>query len=141
MRDLRELLAANDAFYRAFEAADPKAMDAVWASVPEVVCIHPGWEVVRGPINVANTWRRLFANGQRLRFTLGDLHAEVYGEVGVVHLVENIGVAGSREMVGRVAATNLFRRVDGAWRMVLHHGSPVPGEPDELAVAPGSVEN
>jgi hypothetical protein len=24
-----------------------------------------------------------------------------------------------------VAAVNIFRRVGGAWRMVLHHGSPV----------------
>jgi hypothetical protein len=26
---------------------------------------------------------------------------------------------------GTVAAVNMFRRVDGRWLMVLHHGSPV----------------
>ena len=141
MRDLRELLAANDSFYKAFEAADPGRMDDVWAQTPDDVCIHPGGEVTRGAINVANSWRRLFASGERLRFALGDLHAEVYGDVGVVHAIENIKVGMTNEIVGRAAATNLYRRIDGRWRLVLHHGSPVGGSPEEILVTPGEIEN
>lgn len=141
MRDLRELISANTTFYACFEKADPALMDAVWAQGAEDVCIHPGWEVARGAINVSNSWRRLFAGGERLRFALGDLHAEVYGDVGLVHCVENIWLASPRELVGRAAATNIFRRVDGAWKMVLHHGSPVAGPPDELTITPQDLEN
>lgn len=138
---LRELLAANDAFYLAFERADADAMDAVWADSPEDVCIHPGWELVRGAINVRNTWRRLFASGERLRFKLSDVHAEVHGEVGVVHLVENIWAGDPPQLVGRAVATNLFRKVDGAWKMALHHGSPTGGPPEGVMVRPGEDYN
>lgn len=141
MLALRPLLAANDAFYRAFERADPAAMDAVWAQSPEDVCVHPGWDMTRGAINVANVWRRLFASGERLSFALGDLHAEIYSEVGIVHCIENIWIPSPRQMVGRVAATNVFRQVDGAWKMILHHGSPVSGAPDDLAFVTTDLEN
>lgn len=141
MLDRRQLAAANDAFYRAFERADPVAMDAVWALSPADVCVHPGWDATRGSINVANTWRRLFASGERLAFALSDLHAEVYGDVGIVHCVENIRVAGSGQPVGRVAATNVFRRIDGAWKMIVHHGSPVSGAPEEFPAGGDELEN
>jgi hypothetical protein len=28
-------------------------------------------------------------------------------------------------MTGTVAATNMFVRTDGSWKLVVHHGSPV----------------
>jgi hypothetical protein len=31
----------------------------------------------------------------------------------------------SDQVGATVAAVNIFRRVDGHWRMILHHGSPV----------------
>lgn len=141
MRDLRELLAANDQFYQAFEAADPRRMDAVWGQTPDDTCIHPGGDITRGAINVANSWRRLFASGERLRFALGDVHAEVHGDVGVVHVIENIRMADGRRIVGRVAATNLFRRIEGRWRIVLHQGTPMDGAPEEILAPPGDFEN
>lgn len=141
MNALRELMAANDAFYLAFQKADPATMDELWANGPEDVCVHPGWEPIRGAINVQNAWRRLFVSGERLRFKLSDVHAEVYGEVGLVHLVENIWAGDPGHLVGRVAATNVFRRVDGRWKMVLHHGSPTGGTPEGVMVSPGEEYN
>jgi hypothetical protein len=41
--DEREaVLAANRAFYRAFNDRDFAAMDALWAPTGPVVCLHPG---------------------------------------------------------------------------------------------------
>ena len=141
VHELRALVAANERFYQAFEAAEPLAMDEVWAQLPGDTCIHPGWDPIRGPINVANSWRRIFAGQERLAVQLSELHAEIHGDVGVVHLVENIWVARTRQEVGKVAATNLFVRRDGAWKLTLHHGSPMGGPPDELSTKPGEPDN
>src|SRR5690349_18059853 len=43
-----ELLAANAAFYAAFNAKDAAAMDAVWSSRTDASCIHPGWNLLSG---------------------------------------------------------------------------------------------
>jgi hypothetical protein len=48
----------------------------------------------------------------------------VAGDVAWVTLDENL-IAG--EASGTIAATNMFVRADGAWQLVLHHGSPVMG--------------
>ena len=43
MRDEAEVLFANDAFYNAFISRDIVALETVWATNAQVVCIHPGW--------------------------------------------------------------------------------------------------
>jgi len=54
MRDLdiqhdeQEVLAANEAFYRAVETLDLKQMGAAWWHDDWVQCLHPGWPLVRG---------------------------------------------------------------------------------------------
>ena len=49
MSDEEAVLAANEAFYRAFAARDFAAMDALWAAEAPVACIHPGWDALVGP--------------------------------------------------------------------------------------------
>src|SRR5437868_1538296 len=39
------LVAANQAFYDAFDRRDFAALAALWSSRPTVSCIHPGWDV------------------------------------------------------------------------------------------------
>lgn len=125
--DDRDVLAANSAYYRAFEAADPIAMDAVWSGGPHDVCIHPAWAICQGPINVRNSYRRIFASGERLRIRLGSVRVDVHGEIGRVTAVEHISLPGEEGILGRVACTNLFVRTESGWRMILHHGSPISG--------------
>ena len=132
----RELLAANDAYYRAFEKADPLAMDDIWSGGPDDICVHPGWELCLGPINVKNSFRRIFATGERLTIHLGSIRADIHGDIGRVTTVEHVYAPAHRAMVGRVACTNLFLRVEGAWKMILHHGSPIHTAPTE-AEEPG----
>ena len=37
-----------------------------------------------------------------------------------------VEVVDTGEGKGRVMATNVFERQGGAWKLVLHHGSPAP---------------
>lgn len=122
---LRDLVAANDAYYRAFEAADPLAMDQIWAGGPDDMCVHPGWDVCAGAINVQNSFRRIFSTGERLRIRLGTVHVDIHGEIGRITSIEHVYVPDLKAIVGRVACTNLFLRIEGAWKMILHHGSPI----------------
>lgn len=136
----RELLAANDAYYKAFEAADHLAMDALWAGGDDDICVHPGWDVCAGAINVRNSYRRIFATGERLRIRLGAVHVDVHGDVGRVTAIEHVYVPELKAIVGRVACTNLFLRVEGAWKMILHHGSPIHTPEPEVEPTPDDAD-
>jgi ketosteroid isomerase-like protein len=117
-----QLLAANQAFYDAHEARDLDAMVDVWSTGDDMVCVHPGWRILRGEREVLSSWAAIFGGGGRTQFIITNLDAFVRADVGVVTCDENL-VDGSTGAT--IAATNVFEWVDGRWRMVAHHGSPV----------------
>jgi ketosteroid isomerase-like protein len=117
------LLAANQAFYDAFEARDLDAMSDLWEHSDRTVCTHPGWSSLRGWAAIVASFTALFRNSQSLQFLLTEARATVDGDVGWVTVDENLlGDQGGTT----VAALNLFVREAGdRWRLVLHHGSAV----------------
>ncbi len=121
--DLDGVLAANAAFYAAFEARDIDAMSKAWEHSDRVICTHPGWSTLLGWGRVAASFFALFQNAQRLQFILTDASAQVVGDVGWVSVDENILDTANATTV---AALNVFARdATGEWLMVAHHGSAV----------------
>ena len=117
-----DVIAANQAFYDAHEARDIVAMVALWEHTDRVVCVHPGWPMLRTWPPIEQSWREIFAGPGRNQFILTNQEVTVDGDLAWVTVDENL-VHGSS--TGTVAATNLFARARGAWKLVLHHGSPV----------------
>ena len=116
------VLAANEAFYRAFEARDLQAMAQVWERSERATCTHPGWRRLQGWPLVMESWRRLFEGPQRLQFVLTDVSVVRVADLAIVHLDENLL---DDAATGTVAALNVFVSSDDGWRMLAHHGSPV----------------
>lgn len=116
------MLAVNQEFYDAHEQRDLSAMAKVWEHSDRVVCVHPGWTMLRSWPIVEESWRRIFTGPGRNQFIVTNDVVVVDGDVAWVSLDENL-VDGA--VTGTVAATNVFVRRGDAWRMVLHHGSPV----------------
>ncbi len=112
------LLAANLAFYQAFASRDLAAMDAVWALETPVLCLHPGWTLLRGRAAVMESWRQILSNPEAPRVMCHDDQAFIFGEVGMVVCEEALSS-------GSLAATNAFIKERGLWRMVHHQASPI----------------
>jgi hypothetical protein len=126
MDPTESVLAANAAFYRAFESLELPRMHDVWLRERYIGCVHPGWGLLVGWGPVMESWERIFAGTLAMRFTLIDIQVEVRGDLAWVTLTENLE---SRHRDGNVTAqvqaTNLFERRDGKWFLVHHHGSPI----------------
>jgi ketosteroid isomerase-like protein len=137
MTDAEAVLAANDAFYRAFESLEVDRMRALWLPSPTVLCIHPGWPALVGFSAVMESWEQIFAGTLAMRFDLADVSVVVEGDVAWVVCVEAID---SRQPDGRararVQATNVFQRRDGRWWIVHHHGGPLFDVPQRRSTAP-----
>lgn len=121
------LMAANQAFYRAFESLDIEEMAAVWAHDDDVQCVHPGWELLVGWEEIRERWARIFANAKRVKIALSSVWARVEGAVGWVACTEHVTTAfadGFDEAM--VQATNIFVQRNGRWLLVAHHASPLP---------------
>lgn len=125
MSDLEAVAAANQAFYDAHEARDVAEMAAVWELSERIVCVHPGWPILRGWVAVHESWMQIFAGPGRNQFILTNDSIEVAGELAWVTLEENLV---DRGQTGTIAATNVFARSSEArhgWLLIVHHGSPV----------------
>lgn len=132
MSDREAVLAANRAFYSAFESLEVERMERVWRRDQRIACVHPGWRRLTGWGPIMTSWERIFQSAFEMRFELGDPNVTVSGDLAVVLVEENLtqrGYDGASR--SQVLATNVFERVDGAWLMLIHHGSPVMAPPDD----------
>jgi len=120
------LIAANEAFYEAFNRRDIARMDSLWASNAPVACAHPGWAALIGREEVMESWRAILDNPRAPRIRCKDPKAHLYGDAGFVLCIEEIGRT-------TMLATNVFAREHGDWKLVHHHAGPVspraPGSP------------
>ena len=116
--DEAAVLAANAAFYAAFNARDADAMAALWATAAEVTCVHPGWNILRGREAVLASWRSILGNAEQAKIVGAAEGAQIIGEVAIV-----VG----REVVGGhpIAVSNTFLLQEDGWKMLHHHASPV----------------
>jgi len=129
---------AESAFYEALTKADLDAMMAVWADDDDIYCVHPNGARLSGVESVRDSWRRIFASGQTLRFQLRESQ-HVQGMMLSVHSVyEHITIAGETRARSPMIATNVYLRTERGWRMVAHHASPAPtsAEPEPRRAAP-----
>ncbi len=126
MSDNDAILAANAAYYRAFSAGDVAAMSRIWAE-EGVSCVHPGWLPLVGRAAVIDSYRHILTSPGRVRIAHRDDTAIVTGDEGRVLCIEIV------EGTALLAATNCWRRIDGAWRMTHHQASPIalPAEESE----------
>jgi len=121
-----EVLAANEAFYRAFEKKDIEAMSAVWSQGTGSLCIHPGRNVLRGWKEIRSSWEMIFKNTKYIEIEIDILVTEVRNNIAYVVLVENLlQVSGSRRVRAQSMATNIFELMAQKWYLVHHHGSPL----------------
>jgi len=117
---------AESAFYEAFAKGDLEAMMAIWADDDDIYCVHPQGPRRVGVEQVRESWRQIFASGQRLSIRLGEQH-QMSGMMMAVHSVyEHVAVAGDPRGRQPIVATNVYLRTERGWLMVAHHASPAP---------------
>jgi ketosteroid isomerase-like protein len=127
---------AENAFYESLERSDLELMMAVWAEDEEIVCVHPAGARIAGQEQVRDSWRRIFASGQRLRVDVAQ-QVTLSGMMVAVHSVhEVITVVGEPLARPPMVATNVYLRTAAGWRMVAHHASPAPGPADDVPAEP-----
>ncbi|MCF8720021.1 nuclear transport factor 2 family protein [Nitrospina gracilis] len=122
-----EILSANELFYEAFNKQNLDAMKSLWQDDGSCICIHPGWPVLRGFDSIIQSWKDIFDNTDHMEIRLSDVSVVVSADMAWVSCQENlfsIHMAGVQ--TSHVHTTNLFRQVNGTWKMILHHAASVP---------------
>ena len=121
------ILAVNASFYTALSLADFALMQRLWLDTPEAVCVHPGWPALHGWDAIRDSWRQIFENQGPLHVWPSDIQVRLYGHTAEVNCLENIDMSQVRGTgILQTRATNVYRRVESAWKMLEHHALPMP---------------
>jgi ketosteroid isomerase-like protein len=128
-----EVLASNEAFYDAFNSRDMDAMDRLWAKLAPVVCLHPGTTALHGRSQVIRSWQSILSSDGAPRVSVEGPRVVMLGldssgagapMAAMVLCYER--VTDPDTGTGAVlAATNVFVREGGEWRLVHHHSSAI----------------
>lgn len=118
---------AEDAFYDAFEDADLERMRSVWADDDSVTCIHPMSPAIMGQKAVMESWQYILGSDAKMGVTIRHGQWIEHGDLAIHILEQQVtqGAAGQPPMPPMVA-TNIYRRTDQGWRLLVHHASPPP---------------
>ncbi|HEX7218699.1 MAG TPA: SgcJ/EcaC family oxidoreductase [Burkholderiales bacterium] len=122
---------AESAFYEALERCDLEGMMAVWAEDEEIVCVHPAGARLTGQDQVRESWAKMFAAGPRARLVI-EQQVAISGMMLAVHSVYErftIPQAKPEQQPVPIVATNVYLRTAAGWRMIVHHASPAPAQP------------
>jgi ketosteroid isomerase-like protein len=133
MSDPLPVLFANEAFYVAFAARDAEAMDAVWSRRDTVTCTHPSATPLVGRDRVMRSGQAILTNPASPAIACRNPIPHVFGDVAYVLCWEQI-------QQSFLAATNVFVREDGRWRMVHHHAAATPPPENLEATSAGPMQ-
>jgi ketosteroid isomerase-like protein len=132
MTEKDAVLAANLEFYRAFTMRDLAAMDALWAHHAPVACLHPGWTALTDRTAVLSSWKAILSSPEAPRISCFDERVLLFGDAALVLCEEELDG-------GTLAATNLFVREDGTWRLAHHHAGQIMRRQPEPRARPSQL--
>ncbi|MDH5761514.1 MAG: nuclear transport factor 2 family protein [Nitrospinota bacterium] len=123
----QHILSANQSFYDAFNKQDLSMMETLWQDDICARCIHPGWPVLKGYQEIIQSWDDIFRHNQHMEIKVSDEDVVIKDDFAWVSCQENLfSIKMSGVQSSKVHATNLFQKVGGEWKMILHHAAAIP---------------
>ncbi len=125
MKKHETVLAASEAFYSALNSVfnkDPNPMSDVWLHSDDVTAMRPNGGREVGWKALWSAWKmvaNVFEGGsvemtERVIVTCGEFAYEIGLEKGTFY-------PGGKQVEVAHRATNIFRQVDGCWKIIHHH--------------------
>lgn len=125
-------LAALNAFYHAFNTRDLHAMEQNWWRSDAASMSNPLGGIARGWPAIREVYARIFGGKAQVRVAFHDYTLHEAGDMFyVVGRERGTLESGDTRLALAIRTTRLFRRIDGVWKQVHHHGSFE--DPDLLA--------
>ncbi len=123
-QQLTPQIRALSGFYQALNNRNLELMAQNWTSTDEAVMDNPVGGIVRGWTEIRSVYERIFSNPGQYWFEFYDYSYHEAGEIFyVVGRERGEYRAGDVVLKMTIRTSRIFRRIDGEWRQVHHHGS------------------
>ncbi len=123
-KQLTPQMKALSEFYQALNNRDMELMARNWAQTDEAVMDNPVGGIKRGWEEIRPIYERIFSGSGQYWFEFYDYSYHEAGEIFyVVGRERGEYKAGETVLKMVIRTSRVFRRIDGKWRQVHHHGS------------------
>ncbi len=111
-------------FYAAFNNRDIAAMSDNWAQSDDIAMDNPLGGIKRGWSEIKAVYERLFNGPARVSVEFYDYTVHEAGEMFyAVGRERGFFKIGDTELALAIRTSRLFRKINGTWKQVHHHGS------------------
>jgi hypothetical protein len=90
-------------------------MDNLWKHDENVICVHPGWELLVGWLAIRESWVMIFQNTEVIKFNITNPKIRLFDNdgTGIVVCQENIGssINGQLDKIGVTIKVLLFQTI------------------------------
>jgi ketosteroid isomerase-like protein len=128
---------AEDAFYDAIDEHSPDQMRKVWSTSPDSMCLLPMQPMIVGGEPIQQHWRQMMQPGFQLEISVTHLRWIESGDLAVHLVEERLSNPQQGGQQPPIYATNIYRKGDDGWLLLVHINSPAPPPPG--SAPPGMV--
>ena len=117
---------AEDAYYDAIDECDLDKMMSVWDASADITCLLPMQPMRYGHQAIREAWAAILDPAFRIEININHLQWVEQDDIAI-HLVEEIAtMTATEKRQPPVYASNIYRRTQDGWRMLMHLNSPAP---------------
>ena len=128
---------AEDAFYDALDEGNLKQLLSVWAESDDICCLLPMHPMVQSRQGVTDVFTHLFSQGHGVSLAIAHL-GWIEADDIAIHQVEETILAEptDRPPPPSFYGTNIYRKDQTGWRLIVHLNAPTPPPPPPEFVVP-----
>jgi uncharacterized protein (TIGR02246 family) len=129
---------AEDEFYDALEEGDLARLLSVWSDSEDICCLLPMYPLIQGRKGIEDVFTHLFSQGQGVELSVVHLSWIQTDDIAI-HLVEETiqKVPPGENPPPPFYGTNIYRKEDRGWRLIVHQNAPTPPPPPPELRVPG----
>ena len=128
---------AEDAFYDALDEGNLKRILSVWAETDDICCLLPMHPMIQGREGVTDVFTQLFSQGHGVSLSIAHLGWIETDDIAIHQVEESIeDPPADRHTPPPFYGTNIYRKDNNGWRLIVHLNAPTPPPPSPEFVMP-----
>ena len=128
---------AEDAFYDALDEGNLKRILSVWAESDDICCLLPMHPMIQGREGVTDVFTHLFSQGHGVSLSIAHLGWIETDDIAIHQVEESIeDPPADRHTPPPFYGTNIYRKDNNGWRLIVHLNAPTPPPPPPEFVMP-----
>ena len=128
---------AEDAFYDALDEGNLKRILSVWAETDDICCLLPMHPMIQGREGVTDVFTHLFSQGHGVSLSIAHLGWIETDDIAIHQVEESIeDPPADRHTPPPFYGTNIYRKDNNGWRLIVHLNAPTPPPPPPEFVMP-----